>query len=104
MHIPIITIIIPIREMDNRDIAKRLSYALQDKTLNRNDIDFLVVDDGSSSKAMSKHKEACQKLDIKYHYIDSQDKKSKHGSCSKCWCRSCSNKIHNVYGCRSLCL
>lgn len=69
-----LSIIIPIRAVSNRDISERLSYSVSDPLLDRERIDFIVVDDGSPLAEKCHHEAICKKLKLKYHYIDSQNK------------------------------
>jgi predicted glycosyltransferase involved in capsule biosynthesis len=69
-----LTVIIPIRAIGNRDISERLTYGISDYLLNRNKIDFIVVDDGSAARQKEKHKEICERLGIQYHYLDTENK------------------------------
>ncbi len=69
----ILTVIIPIRATKSRDISKRLKYSISDKQLNKEKVEFLVVDDGSSEQEHLNHKKICDELNIKYIYIQSQD-------------------------------
>lgn len=68
----LITVIIPIRATKSRDISKRLKYAISDKQLNKEKVDFLVIDDGSNEKNHLEHKHISDELNIKYIYIQSQ--------------------------------
>lgn len=70
----ILSIIIPIRAISNRNISGRLSYSSSDPWLDRDLIDFIVVDDGSPLEEKYHHEAICRKLRLKYHYVDSQKK------------------------------
>jgi predicted glycosyltransferase involved in capsule biosynthesis len=70
----ILSIIIPIRAMSDRNISDRLSYCVSDSLLDRDLIDFIVVDDGSPVEERYHHEVICKKLRLRYHYIDSQNK------------------------------
>lgn len=70
----LITIILPLRAMKSRnDIEDRLTFCLKDTSLNREDIDFLVIDDGSNKKDSQKYKNICKKNSLNYLYINSND-------------------------------
>lgn len=68
----ILTVIIPVRGMDCRDITDRLGYCLNDSLLDRRKINFIVVDDGSSSDQKNQFQAVCASLKIDYIYIDTQ--------------------------------
>jgi predicted glycosyltransferase involved in capsule biosynthesis len=70
----ILTVIIPIRSMKNRDISNRLTFALSDDSLDRSKIDFLVVDDGSDKKDSEKFVSICKKNKMSYIYLDTKNK------------------------------
>ncbi|RLA70013.1 MAG: hypothetical protein DRG24_07565 [Epsilonproteobacteria bacterium] len=69
-----LTIIIPIRAISNRNIAERLAYCTHDSFLDRNKLDFIVVDDGSPLAQRREHEAICVRQGLKYHYIESQNK------------------------------
>ncbi len=66
----ILTVVIPIRATPTRNISERIPFCLQDKSLNRNKIKFIVVDDGSGESDKLKHQRVCQENDIHYIYLD----------------------------------
>lgn len=66
----LLTVIIPIRATNSRDISERIKYCLCDKKLDREKVEFMVVDDGSSQINHLKHKEICENLNIRYIYLD----------------------------------
>jgi len=70
----ILTVIIPIRAMQNRDIIDRLTYCIQDGNLNREQVDFLVVDDGSDSQISNHMLTVCETNNINYIYLDTKNK------------------------------
>jgi len=70
-----LTVILPVRYMDGRNILERLSYPVQDDfLLERANVSFLVVDDGSSKNHSIRIKEEAIKLGFQYIYIDSSHK------------------------------
>jgi len=68
----ILTVIIPIRATISRDISERIEYCISDKNLDRQKVEFIVVDDGSDNENHLRHKEVCDKLNIKYIYLDTR--------------------------------
>jgi len=68
----ILTVIIPIRGMSCRDITDRLGYCLNDSLIDREKVNFIVVDDGSNLEQKNQFKEECLSLKIDYIYIDTQ--------------------------------
>ncbi len=71
-----LTVIVPIRASATRDIVERISYCLSDPYLDRTRVDFIVIDDGSDDKSRVQHEQKCIELDIKYHYLDTSNKKT----------------------------
>ncbi|WP_320034575.1 glycosyltransferase [Halarcobacter sp.] len=69
----LLTVIIPIRATKNRDISSRLTYSISDNLLDKQKVDFLVVDDGSEEKEHLKHKQICEESNINYIHIKSQN-------------------------------
>lgn len=69
----ILTVIIPIRSMKNRDISDRLIFSLKDDNLDRTKIDFLVIDDGSSKEDSEKFSLICKKNKMSYIYLDTRN-------------------------------
>ncbi|NOQ14560.1 MAG: glycosyltransferase [Methyloprofundus sp.] len=69
-----LTVIIPIRSLQNRNITERLPYCVSDPFLDRSQIDFLIVDDGSPLPECQRHKAVCEQFNLKYHYIESYSK------------------------------
>ncbi len=69
----ILTVIIPVRSISSRNISKRLSFCVSDSLLDREQIDFIVVDDGSPLEDQRQHDSVCLEQGIRYHYIDSRN-------------------------------
>ncbi len=69
----LITIILPLRSMKSRNIEDRLTFCLKDTSLNKEHVDFLVIDDGSNTKDSQKYKNICKNNSLNYLYINSSD-------------------------------
>jgi predicted glycosyltransferase involved in capsule biosynthesis len=66
-----LTVILPIRvSQDRLDAIDRIGFVRQDISVPEN-VDFLVVDDGSSQEFSIKIQEKCEELGIQYQRIDS---------------------------------
>ncbi len=62
----ILSVIVPVRITPHREeILQRVSYCLQDRYLPEN-IEFLIVDDGSAPELAEKLKNICRKNELKY--------------------------------------
>jgi predicted glycosyltransferase involved in capsule biosynthesis len=70
----LLSVIVPIRSLPDRNITERLLYCVGDPLLDRNKIDFIVVDDGSPIEDRKCHEAVCEKAGLRYHYIDTQNK------------------------------
>jgi len=71
-----LTVIIPVRFSSSRGVIKRLDYLLKDNELDkhRKNINFIIVDDGSSLKERTLIQEKSKHLDLGYLFINSTDK------------------------------
>lgn len=77
-----LTCILPFRaSVDRPDAITRVRNALLDESLPKNDICFLVVDDGSDSDSATQLRELCTELGFSYIYNDSQSKDFSVGRC-----------------------
>ncbi len=65
-----VTVIVPIRGVPGRDVARRLTYAMADPQLKRGEVTFLVVDDGSPPERKKEHERICREHGIDFHYLD----------------------------------
>ncbi|WP_429035188.1 glycosyltransferase [Aeromonas veronii] len=84
----LLTVIIPVRVSSNRiDILERLNYPLIDKEI-PDDVNFLVVDDGSSIEYSEQLKTKCIGLGFDYIHIDSE---------LKPWCLPRARNIGAMY-------
>lgn len=72
MNNPILSVIIPIRTTENYDIIERITFKKRD--IPKSDIEFILVNDGSNKEDSLKIEKICTENNIKYVYIDSQDK------------------------------
>ena len=71
-----LTVIVPVRYSESRDIIERLNYLLQDRLLEKyiDKVSFIVVDDGSSTVAHEKIKAKAEDLGMSYLYVDASDR------------------------------
>ena len=69
-----LSVIVPVRTNTNYDVVERLAFNLYDKELDRNLVEFIVVDDGSDGIGRTELKNKCKSLGLRYFRIDSEDK------------------------------
>lgn len=72
MNKVLLSVIIPVRSTKNYDIIQRISWKLLDSELSDN-IEFIIVDDGSDEESSIKIKTKCNELGFKYIFINSRD-------------------------------
>ncbi len=60
--------------MQNRNIAERLLFCISDPRLDHLDLEFIIVDDGSTLQEKNKHESICKLHSISYIYLDTLDK------------------------------
>ena len=68
-----LSVLIPVRTTENYDIVERLKFKKKDKSI-PNNIEFIVIDDGSDENGALKLKIESINLGYKYIRIDSEDK------------------------------
>lgn len=72
MNSIILSVIIPVRTTEQYNIIERIKFKKYDTP--KNNIEFIIVNDGSNEEDSLKIKKICNENNIKYVYIESQDK------------------------------
>lgn len=68
----LLTVVLPVRmSSDRQDVLERIQYISCDNLI-PDQVDFIVVDDGSDEDSSKKIKDLCKRINISYEFIDSE--------------------------------